>query len=187
MIFSGSGLTWYGGLVGGMLGAFLVARWRRIPLLALCDIAAPLLGLGYAIGRVGCLLNGDDYGKPSNLPWAMTFPKGTPPTTEAVHPAQLYEVIGGLIIFFVLSGLKTRWSRPGALFGLYLLLAGVERFLVEFIRTNEPLLGGMTVAQIMSALLAAGGVAFLARKPSASGLPMNSSAAGDLGGPKSLA
>ena len=157
MIFSGSGLTWYGGLIGGALGALLVARWRGIGALRLCDIAAPLLSLGYAIGRVGCFLNGDDYGRPSGVPWAMAFPAGTPPTLVRVHPTQLYEVIAGLLMFLMLTGLKSRVTRTGALFGLYLVLAGIERFLVEFIRTNDPVLLGLTTAQWFSLGLIVGG------------------------------
>ncbi len=164
MIFSGSGLTWYGGFIGGTIGALWVTRWRRIPLLELCDISAPLLGLGYAIGRMGCFLNGDDYGRPTDVAWAMTFPKGTPPTNTPVHPAQLYEVAGGLLIYFVLNSLKSKVAKPGALFGLYLMFAGVARFLVEFVRTNEPLLLGATMAQWISFLLFAIGFSMVLRR-----------------------
>jgi phosphatidylglycerol:prolipoprotein diacylglycerol transferase len=148
----GSGLTWYGGLIGGALGAILVARMRGIPLALFCDIAAPILPLGYAIGRMGCFLNGDDYGRVSEVPWAMAFPRGTPETPPGVrvHPTQLYEVVAGIGMFLLLSRLKDRIPRPGALFGLYLLLAGLERFLVEFVRTNEPGLLGLTTAQWIS-------------------------------------
>jgi len=169
MIFSGSGLTWYGGFIGGAIGALWVTRWRRIPLLTLCDISAPLLGLGYAIGRMGCFLNGDDYGRPTTVPWAMAFPKGTPPTNIPVHPSQLYEVAGGLLIYFVLNGLKTRMGKVGSLFGLYLMMAGTERFLVEFVRTNEPLWLGATMAQWISVGLFAAGLAFLLRPASSTG------------------
>jgi len=163
MIFSGSGLTWYGGLIGGTIGVLLVARLRRIPILLICDIAAPLLGLGYAIGRMGCFLNGDDYGRPSAVPWAMAFPKGTPPTIERVHPTQLYEVVAGILMYLILNRLKDRVTRPGALFGLWLVLAGLERFAVEFYRTNEPGLMGMTLAQWISIGLMLSGAALCAR------------------------
>jgi phosphatidylglycerol:prolipoprotein diacylglycerol transferase len=166
MIFSGSGLTWYGGLIGGAVGALLVARWRAVGALRLCDIAAPLLSLGYAIGRVGCFLNGDDYGRPSGVPWAMAFPKGMPPTLVRVHPTQLYEVAAGLLMFLLLTGLKSRVTRAGALFGLYLVLAGMERFLVEFVRNNDPGWLGLTVAQWFSlALIAGGGWLYGSRGP----------------------
>lgn len=151
MIFSGAGLTWYGGLIGGALGALLVAHWRKIPLLTLCDIAAPILPLSYAVGRVGCFLNGDDYGRVSNVPWAMAFPKGAPPTLERVHPTQVYEVIAGVLMWAFLNSLKVRLqARVGALFGLYLVLAGIERFIVEYFRTNPPQAWGITMAQTIS-------------------------------------
>jgi phosphatidylglycerol:prolipoprotein diacylglycerol transferase len=161
MNFSGSGLTWYGGFIGGTIGVLLVAKMRKIPILLLCDISAPILGLGYAIGRMGCFLNGDDYGRPSDAPWAMAFPKGTPPTLTKVHPTQIYEVIAGILMFLILNRLKDRIRKPGALFGLYLVLAGLERFSVEFYRTNEPWLAGLTFAQWISiALMLTGAIMF---------------------------
>jgi phosphatidylglycerol:prolipoprotein diacylglycerol transferase len=170
MIFSGSGLTWYGGLLGGVAGSLFVAWRRRVPILALCDVAAPLLGLGYAIGRMGCFLNGDDYGRPADVPWAMAFPKGTPPTTVPVHPTQLYEVAGGLLAFFLLSRLDDRRVGTGLPFGLYLVMAGLSRFVVEFYRTNEPLALGFTMAQWISLVLAATGVWLLNRSRNAAGI-----------------
>ena len=163
MIFSGSGLTWYGGLLGGIIGTLAVARWRHVPLLWLCDLAAPLLGLSYAIGRFGCFLNGDDYGRPASVPWAISFPKGTPPTTTPVHPTQLYEVAGGLLIFGLLSRFKDDRLGTGLPFGLYLLMAGGERFLVEFYRTNEPLAAVLTMAQWISLGMMTAGAIFVSR------------------------
>jgi phosphatidylglycerol---prolipoprotein diacylglyceryl transferase len=170
MIFSGSGLTWYGGLIGGTIGALLVARWRRIPLILLCDIAAPILPVGYAIGRMGCFLNGDDYGRPTDAPWGMEFPKGTPPTPPgvAVHPTQLYEVGAAIVMYLILTRLRDSVTRPGALFGIYLLLAGLERFGVEFVRTNEPGLLGLTFAQWISVGLMLAGIVLFARPAEAS-------------------
>lgn len=163
MIFSGSGLTWYGGLLGGVIGTLAVAKWRKVPLLWLCDLAAPSLGLSYAIGRMGCFLNGDDYGRPASVPWAMSFPKGTPPTTTPVHPTQLYETAGGLLIFWLLSRFGDDRLGTGLIFGLYLLMAGFERFMVEFYRTNEPLAAGLTLAQWISVFLMVAGVVFVSR------------------------
>lgn len=96
MIFSGSGLVFLGGLAGGMLAVTLLVRKRNQPWLEIADSAAPLLILGYAIGRIGCFLVGDDYGVASSLPWAMAFPEGSPPTFVPVHPTQLYETLAGL-------------------------------------------------------------------------------------------
>lgn len=163
MFFSGSGLTWYGGLLGGVIGALLVARARRIPLMLLCDVASPILGVGYAIGRLGCFLNGDDYGRPSSVPWAMAFPKGTPATLVRVHPTQLYEVAGGLLIFFLLDRLDRRPRPRGQLFGIYLILSGLARFGVEIYRTNEPAGLGLTVAQWISLGLILFGLSILSR------------------------
>src|SRR5436305_2042928 len=98
-LFSGSGLVWYGGAIGGAIGVCIWA-WRRGFLgLALLDLAATPLALGYAIGRVGCQVSGDgDYGTPSDLPWAMSYPHGTVPTTERVHPTPVYESLAmGLV------------------------------------------------------------------------------------------
>lgn len=163
MFFSGSGLTWYGGLLGGIIGTLAVARWRRVPLLWLCDLAAPLLGLSYAIGRFGCFLNGDDYGRPASVPWAMAFPKGTPATTTPVHPTQLYEVLGGVLIYALLSRFKDDRLGTGLPFGLYLLMSGFSRFIVEFYRTNEPLAAGLTMAQWISIGMMMAGLIFISR------------------------
>src|SRR3954464_7476422 len=84
-LFSGSGLVWYGGVVGGAIGVLLWARRRDLAGLVLLDVAAGRLALGYALGRIGCQLSGDgDYGIASNLPWAMSYPEGTVPTTQEV-------------------------------------------------------------------------------------------------------
>ena len=163
-IFSGSGLTYYGGLIGGALGVLLVGRRAGVPLLTLVDMGGPLVALGYGVGRIGCFLNGDDYGRVSDLPWAIAFPKGTPPTLDRVHPTQLYEVVVSLAIFFFLWSKRGAWDdRPGFTFGLYLVLAGTERFLVEFIRLNAPVALGLTMAQWISAALILIGILLLRR------------------------
>lgn len=151
MIFSGSGLTYYGGLFGGALGVIGVALVRKIPLVTMTQMSAPMIALGYGVGRIGCFLNGDDYGKPSDLPWAMAFPKGSPPTDVPVHPTQIYEAAASLAFFFFLWGTRRKWDNRGTLvFGIFLILAGTERFLVEFVRLNTPAAMGLTVAQLIS-------------------------------------
>jgi phosphatidylglycerol---prolipoprotein diacylglyceryl transferase len=157
-IFSGSGLVWFGGLVGGALGVILWARWRRWLGWQLLDTAAVPLAIGYAVGRVGCQLSGDgDYGIESDLPWAMAYPDGTVPTTEEVHPTPVYETLAMGLGGVVLWHFRDRFA-PGVLFGLYLIFAGVERFLVEFIRRNDEVVAGLTQAQLISlAMLALGG------------------------------
>jgi phosphatidylglycerol:prolipoprotein diacylglycerol transferase len=151
MIFSGAGLTYYGGLIGGALGVLYVIYKRRLSLPVVADMGAPLIALGYGLGRVGCFLNGCDYGCPADVPWAMAFPRGSPPTEVAVHPTQVYEVSVSLAYFFFLWANRRRWeTRTGFSFALYLVLAGVERFLVEFVRLNDPVALGLTMAQWIS-------------------------------------
>jgi phosphatidylglycerol:prolipoprotein diacylglycerol transferase len=160
-VFSGSGLVWFGGLVGGALGVVLWARWRGWLGLQMLDTCAAPLAIGYAVGRVGCQLSGDgDYGEPSELPWAMAYPEGTVPTTDEVHPTPVYETLAMGLGAVVLWQLRDRFA-PGVLFGLYLLLAGVERFLVEFIRRNDAVAAGLTLAQLVSVAMVAGGAALL--------------------------
>jgi phosphatidylglycerol:prolipoprotein diacylglycerol transferase len=162
-IFSGSGLVWLGGLLGGALGVTLWA-WRRGFLgVGLLDLCAVPLAIGYAIGRIGCQLSGDgDYGTASNLPWAMAYPKGTVPTTTEVHPTPVYETLAMAAVALVLWRLRDR-VRPGALFALYLVTAGIERLLVEFIRRNHEAALGLTLPQLISVGMALAGAVWLAR------------------------
>jgi phosphatidylglycerol---prolipoprotein diacylglyceryl transferase len=149
--FSGSGLVWYGGLFGGAVGAYLVAHFAHASKAALADAIAPGVALAYGVGRLGCFLNGDDYGVATTLPWGMAFPKGSPPTTVVVHPTQLYEVLASVVIFALLVWvIGPRLPRVGGLLWAYLALAGIERFLVEFVRTNPPVLLGLTQQQWIS-------------------------------------
>jgi phosphatidylglycerol---prolipoprotein diacylglyceryl transferase len=161
-LFSGSGLVWYGGALGGAI-AVCIWAWRRGFLgLALLDLAAVPLAVGYAIGRVGCQVSGDgDYGQPSDLPWAMSYPHGTVPTTDRVHPTPVYESLAmGLVAWFLWT-LRDRFA-PGLLFATYLVLSGLERFLVEFIRRNDEVWIGLTAPQIESLVLMVVGLGWLA-------------------------
>jgi phosphatidylglycerol---prolipoprotein diacylglyceryl transferase len=164
-VFSGSGLVWFGGLVGGALGVVLWARWRRFLGWQLFDAAAVPLAVGYALGRVGCQLSGDgDYGTESDLPWAMAYPEGTVPTTDEVHPTPVYETLAMGLAGAVLWRLRDRLA-PGMLFGLYLMIAGVERFLVELIRRNDDVVAGLTFAQLIAlAMLALGAAIVVVRR-----------------------
>jgi phosphatidylglycerol:prolipoprotein diacylglycerol transferase len=141
----------------------LWARWRGYLGRELLDVASVPLALGYAIGRIGCQLSGDgDYGKDSDLPWAMGYPNGVVPTDpgQTVHPTPVYETLTMGLIALGLWQLRDR-LRPGQLFGLYLVLAGTERFLVEFLRLNSPVLIGLTLAQLISvAMIVAGALLF---------------------------
>jgi phosphatidylglycerol:prolipoprotein diacylglycerol transferase len=172
-LFSGSGLVWYGGAIGGAI-CVLFWAWRRDFLgLVLLDVASVPLAAGYAIGRIGCQLAGDgDYGIPWDGPWAMAYPHGTVPTTEKVHPTPVYETIAMLIVAAVLWRLRNRW-RPGTLFALYLILAGAERFLVEFIRRNDEVAFGLTQPQLISlVMIAAGAIWLLVRRPAPAPAPV---------------
>ena len=161
-VFSGSGLIWYGGVIGGALGAVLWA-WRRGWLSwALADMTCIPLALGYAIGRCGCQLSGDgDYGKASSLPWAMAYPKGTVPTTVKVQPTPVYETLTVGIIALILWQFRDRLTG-GRLFALYLVLTGTERLLVEFIRRNPEHFAGLTIPQLISVPMIAVGLLALA-------------------------
>lgn len=184
MIFSGSGLVFLGGLVGGLLGVTLVLKREKLPWIKFADIVAPLLILGYAIGRIGCFLVGDDYGIPTHSILGIVFKNGLPPSTYyvfqnyypwidltgykqgylAVHPTQLYETALGLVIFTVLWKKRTSIKVVGSLFFLYLILAGAERFFIEFIRTNNHYLFNLTGAQWISILMISIGIIGL-KKP----------------------
>ena len=162
-LFSGSGLVWFGGLIGGALGVVLWARWRGFLEPRLFDLAAPGLAIGYALGRVGCQLSGDgDYGKATDLPWGMAYPDGTVSTTEEVHPTPIFETVAMGLLALVLWNLRDRFP-PGVLFGLYLVLAGLERLLVELIRRNDAVVAGLTQAQLVSLAMIALGVAVIMR------------------------
>lgn len=146
----GAGLVFYGGVMGGVLAATLVIRKRKLSWLSTADFLFPYLILGYAIGRIGCFLAGCCYGIPSDLPWALALPRGLPPTSTPVHPTQLYEAILGLSIFGFLYTYRPKARFVGQITALYFLLAGTERFLIEFIRTNRKYALGLTGAQFFS-------------------------------------
>jgi phosphatidylglycerol:prolipoprotein diacylglycerol transferase len=149
--FSGSGLVWYGGFIAGTITAMVIIRLSHAPLMKVLDLLAPLLILGYAFGRMGCFLSGDgDYGTPTNLPWGMAFPNGTVPTLERVHPTPLYEILLCLIIFTFLWKIRKRNMPTGWMFGMYLILAGAERFITEWWRLTIKVWFGITMAQIIS-------------------------------------
>ncbi|MFM8178769.1 MAG: prolipoprotein diacylglyceryl transferase [Candidatus Kapaibacterium sp.] len=187
-VFSGSGLTFFGGLLMAIGCIHLYVRRKGIPFLFLADVTAPGLILAYGIGRIGCQLAGDgDYGIPSTLPWAMSYPDGTVPTLSAlnpelaskwmemnpglpvpvditVHPTPVYETLTFLLIFVFVYRLQQRLpaAPQGQVFGWYLVGAGCERLLVEFLRLN-PLYGGLSQAQWISIGLMLAGVTILVR------------------------
>jgi phosphatidylglycerol:prolipoprotein diacylglycerol transferase len=150
--FSGSGLVWYGGAIGGAIGVVAWMRWRGALSLWMLDLCSIGLALGYAIGRIGCQVSGDgDYGIRSNLPWAMGYPHGTVPTAPGVkvQPTPIYETVAMALLAYALWRLRDRF-RPGVLFAIYLAASGLERLLVEFIRRNNEVLAGLTAPQLES-------------------------------------
>jgi phosphatidylglycerol:prolipoprotein diacylglycerol transferase len=193
MLFSRGGLVWYGGLIGGVLGVVWMVRRRRASVPMAADAVAPGLALAYAVGRLGCFLVGDDYGRPTDSWVGVAFPEGQPPTTAAnlrrfgaevdpsipdtevlsVHPTQLYETGLSLVIFFLLWRLRKHPHAQGWLFAIWLAMAGVERLIVEVFRAKDDrFLGPFTLAQAISVLLIGVGIALASRarrKPAASG------------------
>ena len=151
----GAGLVFMGGLAGGMAAVSWYIYRKNLNWFTIADLAAPFLVLGHGIGRIGCFLVGDDYGIPTNLPWAIAFPNGLPPTTIAVHPTQLYEMSAYFIIFFYLRYRKRNQTFSGEIIFEYLFLGGLSRFMVEFIRTNTKYIFGLSGAQYLSILMMA--------------------------------
>jgi len=184
-LFSRGGLVWYGGLFGGTIAVFAYMWWKRLPIRVLLDSISPSLAVGYLMGRVGCVLVNDDYGLPTSLPWGMAFPRGAPPSTAAnltgqfhlvlppgtppdqvlaVHPTELYEIALTFAVLVLLWRWRERRHAPGWLFGVYLVLSGVERIMVEILRIKDDrILGPVSLAQLLSAGLVVLGVWLMRR------------------------
>ena len=181
MIFSGSGLVFLGGLLGGLIAVTILLKKQNLSWLLFADLVAPVLILGSCIGRIGCFLVGDDYGLPSKLPWAVSFIDGLPPTTTqsfqyyypwidlsgfepgliTVHPTQIYEVIITFVLFVFLWKKRKNIETTGNLFFIYLILYGIERFMIEFLRTNPKyLFSFFSGAQIICLIMIMIGVYF---------------------------
>jgi len=166
MLFTRYGFAWFGGFLGGFLALIFLARHFKVPLLEFFDICAPAATVGYAIGRIGCLLSGDgDYGRPTSLPWGMAFPNGVVPTTDTcvqwgwpadcrVHPTPIYEFLIWMAIAAFLWHMGAKAVRgpkaKGEIFCNYLILTGLARFLVEFLRINPRSFFGLSNAQAAS-------------------------------------
>jgi phosphatidylglycerol:prolipoprotein diacylglycerol transferase len=164
LLFSRGGLSWFGGLIGGVGTGLWMLRRRRVALIPALAAATPALAIGHAIGRIGCFLVGDDYGRPSDLPWAVAFPEGRPPTSVPVHPTQLYEAVALAGVAWALI----RWRRSRVadrvVLGRYLVLAGTIRFAIEFIRVNLRIVGPLTLAHLIALSLVATGIVLMLRR-----------------------
>jgi len=185
-LFSRGGMVWYGGFAAATFLVLWQARRMQLPLLKIMDFSAPALALAYAVGRVGCFLVGDDWGRPTDSWVGVRFPEGFPPTTVEniegfgiavdpalvekygnvipVHPTQLYEVAMSTVIFLFLWKIRGRSASPGWLFTVWLALAGVERFIVEFFRAKDDrFFGALTLAQVISLGLVAFALVWMSR------------------------
>jgi phosphatidylglycerol---prolipoprotein diacylglyceryl transferase len=154
-LFDRAGFAWFGGLVLGIAALLWQGRTYGIGKLRMLDLCTVAATIGYGVGRLGCLTSGDgDYGIPTKLPWGMAFPHGLVPTAPGVrvHPTPIYELIVALLIAWVLwrRGAPERPKPVGQITGEYLLLTGLARFLVEFIRINPKIYWGMSNAQVAS-------------------------------------
>ncbi len=163
MIFSGAGLVWYGGFIGGVAAVIWMIRRSQQSILQIGDYVAPLVLLGYGIGRIGCHLAGDgDYGPPTDVPWAVSYPKGVVPTTELVHPTPIYDFLLSILFFTLLWKFRTKTVYKGQLMALAFMAAGVERFITEFFRTTPKIPGlGITHAQTISLVVIVAGLVIL--------------------------
>ena len=186
MLFERAGFVYWGGLIGGTIAVLAMARWKKIRLWQVTDVAAPAVMAAYAIGRTGCWAVGDDYGIPWNGPWAVMFPNGAPPSTAgimarafnvqfpagtppdmvvAVHPTQLYQVTIASIFFLILWRLRDHRHAEGWLFGVFCVLAGIERFIVEFFRAKDDRFAfGLTTAQLLAIAFIAVGLVIMAMR-----------------------
>ena len=149
--YMASGFTFFGGLIGALVLIWLVTQMKRVNFLAVTDTIAPVLVLAYAVGRIGCFLVGDDYGIPSNLPWAVSFPNGSPPTFQTVHPTQIYDTISMTIVFIFLWSIRRKDFPTGWISAITFIILGAQRFLIEFLRTTTPsFIPGISQAQLIS-------------------------------------
>ncbi len=182
-IFSRAGFVFWGGLIGGIVASAGTIWYKKARFSDVSDATAPGLAAAYAVGRSGCWAVGDDYGRPWDGPLAVAFPEGAPPSTVqnlvqqfgvkgyenlppnevlAVHPTQLYETAMGVVMFFILWRLRNHRHAAGWLFGAYCVLAGLERFIVEFFRAKDDrFFGALTMAQVIAIVFALGGAAWM--------------------------
>jgi len=178
-ILSRAGFVFWGGLIGGIVVTYLVIRYKKLSFTRISDVGGIAIAAAYSVGRTGCWAVGDDYGRPYDGPLAVSFPEGAPPSTVSsmtelfntpapagaapndvisVHPTQLYETALGFVMFLILWRYRNHKHAEGWLFGFYCVLAGIERFVIEFVRAKDDrFVAGLTVAQVIALLFAVGG------------------------------
>lgn len=178
--FSRGGFVFWGGFIGAVLLCWLTIRFKKLNFLRIADAAGIAIAAGYSVGRTGCWAVGDDYGRPWSGPFSVRFPEGAPPSTAAnmtsqfgvqfpagtdgstliaVYPTQIFEVVLGFIMFAILWRLRKHTHKAGWLFGMYCVVAGIERFIVEFFRAKDDrVVAGLTLAQVIGLMILAVGV-----------------------------
>jgi phosphatidylglycerol:prolipoprotein diacylglycerol transferase len=183
-IFDRGGFVYWGGYILGSIAVLAVVVKKRFGIRRMMDVGGPASAAAYAVGRTGCWAIGDDYGRPWRGVLAVAFPQGAPPSTAgvmarefgiplppgagpttvlSVYPTQLFEVAMGLVMFGIIWRLRDHKHAEGWLFGVYALLAGIERFIVEFYRAKDDrLVAGLTYAQLIALAFVVLGVVWLA-------------------------
>jgi phosphatidylglycerol:prolipoprotein diacylglycerol transferase len=193
-LWSRGGFVFWGGLIGGIAAVMWVIRLKKLSIMRIADVGGISIAAAYAVGRTGCWAVGDDYGRPWNSPFAVQFPDGAPPSTAgnmhalfgipvpagvspqtvlSVYPTQLVEVVLGFVMFLVLWRLRDHDHAEGWLFGVYMVLAGIERFAIEFLRAKDDrFFGVFTTAQLIAIAFVVGGFIWMsARKTVRAGAP----------------
>jgi phosphatidylglycerol:prolipoprotein diacylglycerol transferase len=193
-LWSRGGFVFWGGLIGGTVAVLYVAKLKKLSIMRIADVAAIGLAAAYSVGRTGCWAVGDDYGRPWSSPFAVKFPEGAPPSTAgnmhalfgipvpagvspetvlSVYPTQLMEVAMGFVMFLILWRLRDHDHAEGWLFGVYMVLAGIERFAIEFLRAKDDrFFGTFTTAQLIALAFVVGGFVWMnARKTVRAGAP----------------
>jgi phosphatidylglycerol:prolipoprotein diacylglycerol transferase len=187
-LWTRSGFVFWGGFMGSVVLCYLTIRYKKLPFVRFADVGGIAIAAGYAVGRTGCWAVGDDYGRPYTGPLAVAFPHGSPPSTVAemqhtfnqtfpagtdpnavmsVYPTQLFEVVLGFVMFLILWRMRDHDHAEGWLFGVYCVLAGTERFVIEFFRAKDdrfPWAFGLSIAQLIALAIVLVGVAILAAR-----------------------
>jgi len=186
-----AGFVFWGGFIGSVIACFIVAKWKKLNFVRYSDVGGICIAAGYAVGRTGCWAVGDDYGRPWMSRWAVAFPEGAPASTArnmeqmfgvrvpesvspdtvlSVFPTQLYETALGFVMFLILWRLRDHKHAEGWLFGVYCVLAGAERFLIEFLRAKDDrFFGPLTAAQAIALAIVTVGLIIMWKRSTVGG------------------